>query len=129
MKNLLDKLLENSYGVYSGVKVSAIVKTKAGEFSGVNVENSAFPSGICAERNAIFHAVTQGMKVNDLMEVHLTSSLKEKNLYPCAACLQVMLEFMPSDGKLYMYHNDEIKVHTLKELIPYGVTSESFEWK
>lgn len=130
MKKRLDELLNKAYGKYSGVKVSAIIIDKNGnEFEGVNVENAAFPSSICAERNAIFNSVTNGMKPGELKEVHLTSNLKEKNLYPCAGCLQVMLEFMPSNGKVNMYHDDEIKVHELKELVPYGVTSESFEWK
>lgn len=130
MKKRLDELLNKAYGKYSGVKVSAIIIDKNGnEFEGVNVENAAFPSSICAERNAIFNSVTNGMKPGELKEVHLTSNLKEKNLYPCAGCLQVMLEFMPSNGKVNMYHDDEIKVHELKELVPYGVTPESFEWK
>lgn len=130
MKNRLDKLLDKAYGKYSQVKVSAVIKDAAGnEYEGVNVENAAFPSSICAERNAIFHAVTEGLKPGQLKEVHITSNLKEKNLYPCAGCLQVMLEFMPSNGKVHMYHNDEVKVHTLEELVPYGVTPESFEWK
>lgn len=129
MKDKLNKLLKRAHGTYSGVQVAAIVLTNAGNFSGVNVENAAYPSSMCAERNAIFNAVTEGMKVGGLKEVHLTSNLKKKNLFPCAGCLQVMLEFMPATGQVHMYHKNEILVHELRELIPYGVTVESFEWK
>ena len=130
MKKRLDELLKNAYGKYSDVQVSAIIIDKNGnKYEGVNVENAAFPSSICAERNAIFHAVSKGMKPGDLKEVHITSSLKNKNLYPCGACMQVIQEFMPVDGKLSMYHKDEMKTHSLKEISPFGVNPESFEWK
>ena len=130
MKKRLEELLNNAYGKYSGVKVSAIAISKSGnKYEGVNVENAAYPSGICAERNALFNAITKGEKPGDLVEIHLTSSLKSKNLYPCAGCLQVMLELMPSNAKINMYHNDKLMTHDLKDMVPFGVTRESFEWK
>lgn len=130
MKDKLNKLLDNAYGVYSGVKVSAVIVDKnKNEFYGVNVENSAYPSGICAERNAIFNAVTNGVKPYELQEVHIGSNLKEKVLYPCGACLQVILEFLTGDSKIFLYGENEVVEHKLKELIPHGVTKESFEWK
>lgn len=128
MKQKLDKLLDRAYCEYSGVHVAAIVVDRNGnEYKGVNVENAAYPSGMCAERNAIFNAVTNGVKPGDIKEVHVTSSLKNKNLYPCAGCLQVMLEFLNKDSLINMYHNDEVKTHKLNELVPYGVTADSFE--
>lgn len=130
MKEELYKLLDKAYGVYSGVQVSAIIIDKDGrKFTGVNVENSAYPSGICAERNAIFHSVTEGVKPGDIKEVHIASNLKTKHLYPCAGCLQVMLEFLKKDSKIFIYFKDDIKEHTLSELVPFGVTKDSFEWE
>lgn len=130
MKTKLDNLLKKAYAKYSGIQVSAIAIDEKGiEYKGVNVENAAYPSGMCAERNAIFHAVAQGEKPLDIKEIHIGSNLKTKILYPCAGCLQVMIEFMPKNGKIFLYHDENIVVHTLKELVPYGVTRDSFEWK
>lgn len=130
MKNKLDKLLKNSHSEYSGVKVSSIVIDKDGnEYKGVNVENISSPSGICAERNAMFHAVAEGVRPGEIKEIHLTSNLENINIYPCAGCLQVMLELSPLEAKIYMYHKEEIKIHTLKELAPYGLAKGSFKWK
>jgi cytidine deaminase len=58
----LQKLLKNSYSPYSNFKVAAIIKTKNGkEYKGVNIESAAFSNTICAERNAIFNAITEGV--------------------------------------------------------------------
>jgi cytidine deaminase len=126
MKEKLEKLLKNSYGKYSNIKVSAIVvTTNLKEYKGVNVENSVFPSSICAERNAIFNAITNGTKSNEIKEIHIISNL-ENLLYPCGSCIQVMLEFCNNNSKIYVYSKKNVKKHTLKELIPYGITIESF---
>ncbi|NQZ66082.1 MAG: cytidine deaminase [Mycoplasmatales bacterium] len=130
MKEKLNKLLNYSYAEYSGVKVAAIVIDKNGnEYNGVNVENIASPSGICAERSAMFRAISDGLKPGDIKEIHLTSNLEDTNIYPCAGCLQVMLELISLDSKIHMYHNDEIKIHSLRELVPYGISKGSFKWK
>lgn len=97
MKEKFKKILDNAYSPYSNVKVAAVLKCKDGrEFFGVNVENSAYPSGICAERSAIFSAVCNGVKFGDIERLDLTSSLSQK-LYPCGACRQVMSEFFESN--------------------------------
>ena len=62
MEESLKRLLRNSYSPYSNFKVSAIVDTDIGEFAGVNIENSSFGATICAERNAIFNAISNGAK-------------------------------------------------------------------
>lgn len=100
MKTELNELLKRTYAPYSKVSVAAIVTTKDGKtFEGVNIENSAYPSGICAERAAIFAAVTAGTKVGDFASIDLTSNLEQK-LYPCMACRQVMAEFFNSETKV-----------------------------
>ena len=66
MKEKLIKLLDNSHSPYSKYRVSAIVTMKDGkEFSGVNVENASFGATICAERNAILNAITNGYGKGD----------------------------------------------------------------
>ena len=66
----LKSLLDNSYAPFSNFNVASIVVTADGrKFGGVNVESVAFPTTICAERNAIFSAVTDGIKPGDIKEV------------------------------------------------------------
>lgn len=56
--------LKNSYSPYSKFKVSAVLETKEGElYTGVNIENASYPAGICAERVAIFKAISEGKKI------------------------------------------------------------------
>ena len=78
-----------AYAPYSKYKVGAALRTKAGKiYPGVNVENAAYPSTICAERTAIFSAVANGDREFDLIAV-----VTENGGYPCGGCRQVMAEF------------------------------------
>lgn len=129
MKNKLEKLLANAHSPYSKVKVSSIVKGKDGtEYVGVNVENAAYPSSICAERSAITNAISNGEQAGSLSEIHIHSNL-EDTLYPCGACLQVMAETLADDAKVVLHGKDEIIETSLKELMPKAVKKEAFKWK
>ncbi|MCK5866812.1 MAG: cytidine deaminase [Mycoplasmataceae bacterium] len=126
MKKRLDKLLKNAHGEYSGVKVSSVaIDSKGFAHEGVNVENAAYPSGICAERNAMNTAISTGVKPGDIKEIHLTSNV-ENFLYPCGACLQVMAELCSKDLKIFIYNNEEIREELLITLFPNAVKKESF---
>ena len=130
MKNKLEDLLENSYDIYSKIKVAAIVVAKNNnEYYGVNVENAAFPSTICAERNAISSSITDGLKPGEIKEIHIMSNVDKNALFPCGGCIQVMLEFCDQKSKILIYFQDQVKSFSLKELIPYGITAKSFGWK
>ena len=77
----------SAYAPYSNYLVGAVVRTKDGrEFAGVNVENAAYPLGICAERTAIACAVVDGCRPGDLAEIAITAS-------PCGGCRQWLHEF------------------------------------
>lgn len=128
MFDKLKKMLANAHSPYSTIKVAAILETSEGLSLGVNVENAAFPSGICAERSAIFSAISQWGNKISFLRLHILSSL-DKPLYPCGACLQVMCEFFNETEILIYGQNGEIKSHTLKDLIPYGVQKGDFGWK
>lgn len=129
MYKRLQELEKNAHAPYSNVKVTAILITKDGkEFNGVNVENAAYPSGTCAERSAVFSAVSNGMKPGQVKELHLSSSM-DKRIFPCGGCRQVMLEFFEEDTPLYIYHKDDVKKYTIAELAPHGVTKGDFNWK
>jgi cytidine deaminase len=78
-----------AYAPYSQYQVGAALITRSGRiFTGVNVENAAYPAGICAERTAIFKAITAGEKDYIAMAV-----VTENGGTPCGSCRQVMAEF------------------------------------
>ena len=134
-KELLKKALEQtkySYAPYSGFHVGAALLTKEGEvFLGNNVENASFGAGICAERNAIFQAVSKGKKAFETIAV-VGGKCQENGgiqvdgfCYPCGICLQVMEEFCEDDFQVIFADSADlevanIQVRTLKELMPYG---------
>lgn len=129
MKEKLEKLLENSYSTYSGVQVAAILVDDEGkEWKGVNVENAAYPSSICAERSAFFNAISNGKKPGEFKELHIYSNLG-RALYPCGACVQVISELFGSKGKIFVHGPSEVHEHNIKELAPFAISKESFNWK
>jgi len=113
----LKALLKNSVANFSGVKVAAIIVTDKGIFKGVNYEDPVLNLGMCAERNAIFNGITNGMK--HIKEIHLTSNL-DYELNMCAACRQVASNFMNDNDKVFVYLKDgTVRKYTLKELLPH----------
>ncbi|MGZ9413775.1 cytidine deaminase [Mycoplasma sp. AC157] len=124
----LKKLLDNSYSPYSNFAVAAILKNKDGkEWNGVNVENAAYPSGMCAERSALFGAISYGFKPREITEIHIISR-KNEFISPCAGCRQVMSELMPLDGKIFQYSNDgTCRVNTVLEMVPFPILSEDIK--
>ncbi|MCK5819007.1 MAG: cytidine deaminase [Psychromonas sp.] len=118
-------LLDQSSAPYSKFNVSAIVLTTQGHaYNGVNVESAAYPTTICAERNAIHTAVTQGMKKGEVSEVHLLARNPQGKLvlvYPCGGCRQVIAE--QSNAKAYVYCYDEkgeARQHAIDKLLPHA---------
>lgn len=109
------KVRQNAYAPYSNYKVGAALLTKSGDiFSGVNVENAAYPDSICAERSAIFSAVSAGQR--DFKAIAVAT---RNGGTPCGSCRQVMSEF-GLDMKVYLV--DEagslVKQATVRELLP-----------
>ncbi len=134
--NNLKKLLNNSYSPYSKFQVAAIVIDKNGnQYAGVNVENAAFSPTSCAERTAIATAVTQGMKMGDVREVHILANSRNKNskdnkkqfVSPCGPCRQVILEASASKAEIFMYNHDgEVEIDSITTLLPKGFTGKEF---
>jgi cytidine deaminase len=125
MEAKLHKLLEYSYCPYSNFKVSAIVSMKDGtEFGGVNVENAAYGSTICAERSAIYTAISNGYKRGDFASLYcLDSSDSDIVSAPCGSCLQVISEFFEQDARfIFINIKNKITEYTLKEMLPFSFT-------
>lgn len=125
-KELIQKALDNishAYAPYSHFYVSAAVLMSDGKiYTGVNVENASYPAGICAERNAIFHAIVQD-KSATLVAVAIVGGPDGKirdYCAPCGVCRQVMREFgKPEEIKVIMGKSTEdFKEMTLAELLP-----------
>jgi|CXWL01.1.fsa_nt_gi homotetrameric cytidine deaminase len=111
-----------SHAPYSGIHVGAAVLTEAGDIvSGANVENASYGLTTCAERIAIFTAVTNhGAKRFQAVAVSVFGDLGDKRLEanevsPCGACRQVMAEFMADDAPIIV---DGSKTYALGELLP-----------
>ena len=124
----LTELLERSFAPYSGFHVASVVVTREGRiFKGVNVESVAYPTTICAERNAIFSAVTEGIRPGDIAEVHILARNSAQELfpaYPCGSCRQIIAEQSLNQATVYVYHSStEISRHTIAELLPHGFFS------
>ena len=125
--NLIELVVDNSkyaYVPYSHFPVSAILVTKSGElYSGVNIENASFGLTNCAERTAIFKAISEG--VRDFSEI-INYGETEKPISPCGACRQVMAEFFDKDLKVTLVAKDKSTVvMTVGELLPYSFTDLS----
>ena len=125
MKELLKENLENSYSPYSKVKVSAVVVTEDGkEFTGVNIENASYGATICAERVAIFKAISEGY--TSFKELHIMSNLGQKTM-PCVICRQVLVEFFPKDAEVFIYDEEGFDTYKVEELCPFPFSKEDLK--
>lgn len=124
---MLTNLQKNAYAPYSNFPVSSIIIDKENNiWKGINVENAAYPSGICAERVAIFSAVASGKKPGDFKEVHILSN-SDFFIVPCGGCLQVLCEFLDSNTPIFMYKKTgEMDKKILKNLLPFGFNKDFF---
>ena len=100
-----------AYAPYSGFLVGAAVRARDGRvFVGVNVENAAYPLGVCAEKSALTAAVTAGCMPGDFEAVGITAS-------PCGGCRQWLVE-MGVERVVYARAGGEVVVATPGELLP-----------
>lgn len=90
------KASENSYSPYSHLKVGASLLMEDGSFvTGCNVENRSFGLTNCAERTALFKAISMGKKV--IKAIAIATPQSDFPVSPCGACRQVLTEFAPPD--------------------------------
>ena len=106
-----ERVAARAYAPYSRYLVGAVVRARDGrEFEGVNVENAAYPLGICAEKAAIAAAVTAGCRPGDIEAIGITAS-------PCGGCRQWLHEFRVGEVS-YRGTDGEIHTATPGELLP-----------
>jgi cytidine deaminase len=106
---------EKAYAPYSKFRVGAALLSKSGKlFCGCNVENASYSMTICAERNAVFQAVAEGITEFLAIAIYVDSDLP---FPPCGACRQVLAEF--ADDLLVIIANKSASVVTeLSKLLP-----------
>lgn len=116
---LANEVRKNAYVPYSHYRVGAALRSKSGRiFTGVNVESAAYPTTMCAERTAVFKAVSEGEREFDAIAV-----VTDNGGSPCGSCRQVLAEFgldtvvliADGDGRL---HHEMI----LSDLLPEAFT-------
>lgn len=127
--DLLVKALDvrqRAYAPYSGYKVGAALESEGGVlYTGCNVENLAYGSTMCAERNAIFKMVADGEHRFSRIAV----ATKDGGT-PCGACLQVLLEFTDDPSSVEVICGSDagkVAVYTLSQLLPHGFRSDSVQ--
>lgn len=109
--------LENSYSPYSRYRVGAALLCADGRvFTGCNIENASFGLSNCAERTALFKAVSEGAR--EFIAVAIASDGSAP--YPCGACRQALNEFAPEMRVLVTWGENEVDKTTLPALLPHG---------
>lgn len=124
--NLAQKAKENAYVPFSNFKVGAALLTNEGKtYTGCNIENASYGDTCCAERTAIFKAVSEG--VRKIEKIAIVSSGGDFTA-PCGICRQVMAEFMDDDGIIILSNDDgEIKEYRFDELLPLAFRAEDIK--
>lgn len=128
MKDKLLELLNKSYAPYSNFRVSAIIETTDNNiYTGVNIENASYGATVCAERVAIFKAVSEGYRKGDFKRLHvMVDSPKISSC--CFMCRQVISEFFNNDTEIILYNNKgEYKTYTKEKLCPLPFDSEDLD--
>jgi cytidine deaminase len=121
-QSLIDLAIEarrRAYVPYSNYPVGSALRTKSGRlYTGVNVENAAYPQTMCAERIAIFKAVSEGET-----EFEVISVVTNNGGSPCGGCRQVMAEFGLDTLVLLADQSGRlVKELTVRELLPEAFT-------
>ena len=116
LKQKARALARHSYSPYSRFPVAAVFCDKDGNiFGGVNVENMSYGLTICAERNAIFSAISTGSRSIDTLVVY---SPTQHLAMPCGACRQVISEFSDDATVLIFCDSDREESLKISDLLP-----------
>lgn len=113
-----------AYAPYSKFKVGAAILGKSGKvYQGCNVENASYGLSCCAERNAVFKAVSEGEK--EFLAISIVS-VSDQPTAPCGACRQVLNEFSPEIEIIMPGKNSTVKT-SLKKLLPFAFGPKSLK--
>ena len=118
------KASKKSYVPYSHYHVGACVLLKNGKMiHGTNIENAAYGSSMCAERNAVYQAYCLGYRKEDIIALAIVSE-KEPLVSPCGACRQVLAELLDEQTPIILGCKTYYEVTNMHELLPRAFTGE-----
>ncbi|KGI39005.1 cytidine deaminase [Clostridium tetani] len=128
-KELIKKAMEArelAYVPYSNFKVGAAILTEDNNiYNGCNIENASFGATNCAERTAIFKAISEGKTKIKAIAI---LGRKDEFTYPCGICRQVIAEFGDKNTIVILAKNiDEYEVKTLEEILPGAFTKKDLD--
>ena len=127
LTELAREAMQHAYAPYSGFSVGAALLCADGTvYQGCNIENAAYGPTNCAERTAVFKAVSEGEKrFVAIAVIGAPEGENGKFCAPCGVCRQVMAEFCDGDFEIIIDGNDGATSYTLKELLPESFGKES----
>ena len=113
---------ERAYAPYSGFRVGAALLSKSGKtYLGCNIENAAYTPTNCAERTAIFKAVSEGEREFSAIAIVGGSGEEPADFCaPCGVCRQVIAEFCDKDFRILLGTPEQFQAYTLEELLPFS---------
>lgn len=117
------KAMKNAYTPYSGYRVGAALLTKSGKvYTGCNIENASYSPTVCAERTAIFKAVSEGER--EFLKIAVAGGKNGKitgEFPPCGVCRQVMAEFCGPDFKILVVNGENsFTEYTFSDILPFS---------
>ena len=117
----------NAYAPYSNYHVGACVLTKDGNyFLGCNIENAAYPVGVCGERVAVFNAYANGYNKDSIEALAIVSD-GDRIGTPCGMCRQALSELLNKDTPIILSNGREEMITNIEELLPYSFSSEDLD--
>jgi cytidine deaminase len=120
---------EMAYAPYSHFRVGAALLGKSGKvYKGCNVENAAYSPTNCAERTAVFKAVSEGER--EFVAIAIVGGMDETIAdfcAPCGVCRQVLAEFCDKNFRLVLGNPDNVKVYTFEEILPFAFGKADLE--
>ena len=120
MTRLALDMMGNAYAPYSKFSVGAALRSESGKlYGGCNVENAAYPQGVCAEASAISALIAGGdRKITEILLMAQRSVTSGKPVTPCGGCRQKLREFAADDAKIHLCDSKgHIQTVTLGELL------------
>ena len=118
-----------SYSPYSGFRVGAALLAKNGKvYTGCNVENAAYSPTNCAERTAVFKAVSEGER--EFLAIAIVGGKGEELsdfCAPCGVCRQVLAEFTDENFRILLGTPEQFSVYSMKEILPYSFGKNNLE--
>lgn len=122
-----EKARDNAYVPYSNFRVGAAVLTKDNKvYTGCNIECASFGGTNCAERTALFKAISEGSKDIEKIAIASSNSEKNENTFPCGICRQVIIEFGKDIKIVTGYSKGDIYECSISDLLPNSFSGNEF---